>query len=74
MAIHEALAGTDGAIAEPAAAFKFSLDAKGAKRGEFDVTNQGVAEIVVFDARELRVTARWPLKPCEEPTGLAGRG
>jgi outer membrane protein assembly factor BamB len=29
------------------------------------------SEIVAFDARTLAVQARWPLAPCEEPTGLA---
>lgn len=29
------------------------------------------SEIAVFDPRTLVVQARWPLAPCEEPTGLA---
>lgn len=29
------------------------------------------SEIAVFDPRTLQVVARWPLAPCEEPTGLA---
>ena len=29
------------------------------------------SEIVAIDTRKLVVTARWPLAPCEEPTGLA---
>jgi DNA-binding beta-propeller fold protein YncE len=29
------------------------------------------SEIAVFDARTLVVQARWPLAPCEEPSGLA---
>ena len=28
-------------------------------------------EIAVFDPKTLKVLARWPLAPCEEPTGLA---
>jgi len=28
-------------------------------------------EIVALDAREMKVTAHWPLAPCEEPSGLA---
>jgi hypothetical protein len=28
-------------------------------------------EVVALDARSLRVVHRWPLTPCEEPTGLA---
>jgi DNA-binding beta-propeller fold protein YncE len=29
------------------------------------------SEIAVFDPKTLQVVARWPLAPCEEPTGLA---
>jgi YVTN family beta-propeller protein len=29
------------------------------------------SELVVIDSRTLAVTARWPLAPCEEPSGLA---
>lgn len=29
------------------------------------------SEIAVFDAKTLAVLARWPLAPCEEPSGLA---
>jgi len=29
------------------------------------------SEIVAIDSRKLTLTARWPLAPCEEPTGLA---
>lgn len=29
------------------------------------------SEIAVFDAKTLSVKARWPLAPCEEPSGLA---
>ena len=29
------------------------------------------SEIAVFDPKTLKVEARWPLAPCEEPTGLA---
>lgn len=29
------------------------------------------SEIVVLDAKTLAVTARWPLAPCEEPSGMA---
>jgi DNA-binding beta-propeller fold protein YncE len=29
------------------------------------------SEIAVFDAKTLTVLARWPLAPCEEPSGLA---
>lgn len=29
------------------------------------------SELLRIDSRQLRVTARWPLAPCEEPSGLA---
>ncbi len=29
------------------------------------------SEVAVIDARKLAVTARWPLAPCQEPTGMA---
>jgi len=29
------------------------------------------SEIVVFDPRTLEIAAHWPLRPCEEPTGMA---
>jgi YVTN family beta-propeller protein len=39
--------------------------------GRIFVNLEDKAEIVALDAKELRVESRWPLKPCEEPTGLA---
>ncbi len=46
---------------------------------EFAVSDQGTvyvniedrSEIAVIDARTLKVQRKWPLAPCEEPTGLA---
>jgi len=32
---------------------------------------EDTSELVRIDARHMAVTARWPLKPCEEPSGLA---
>jgi DNA-binding beta-propeller fold protein YncE len=40
-------------------------------RGQIFVNLEDKAEILAIDARELKITARWPLAPCEEPTGLA---
>jgi DNA-binding beta-propeller fold protein YncE len=40
-------------------------------RGRIYVNLEDSSAIVAFDARTLRVEARWPLAPCEEPTGLA---
>jgi DNA-binding beta-propeller fold protein YncE len=39
--------------------------------GRVYVNNEDKSEIVVFDARTLKVLAHWPLAPCEEPSGLA---
>jgi len=39
--------------------------------GRIFVNIENTAELVVLDARRLAVTARWPLAPCEEPTGLS---
>jgi DNA-binding beta-propeller fold protein YncE len=39
--------------------------------GRVFVNIEDRSEIVAFDARTLAVQARWPLAPCEEPTGLA---
>ena len=39
--------------------------------GRIYVNIENTAELVVLDARRLAVAARWPLAPCEEPTGLA---
>jgi WD40 repeat protein len=39
--------------------------------GRIYVNIESTSEIVVLDARKLTVLNRWPLKPCEEPTGLA---
>ena len=35
------------------------------------VNIEDTAEVVAFDARTLAPKARWSLKPCEDPTGLA---
>jgi DNA-binding beta-propeller fold protein YncE len=40
-------------------------------RGGIYVNVEDTSEIVSFDARTLQVRSRWPLKPCEEPSGLA---
>lgn len=39
--------------------------------GRVYVNNEDRSEIVVFDARTLKVLAHWPLARCEEPSGLA---
>ena len=40
-------------------------------KGRVFVNNEDTAEINVIDARTLAVTARWSIKPLEEPSGLA---
>ena len=40
-------------------------------KGTVFVNIEDTSEVVALDARGLKVQARWPLKPCEEPTGLA---
>jgi DNA-binding beta-propeller fold protein YncE len=39
--------------------------------GRIYVNIENTAELVMLDARRLAVAARWPLAPCEEPTGLS---
>ena len=39
--------------------------------GHLYVNIEDKSEIVQIDSQKLTVTARWPLAPCEEPTGLA---
>jgi DNA-binding beta-propeller fold protein YncE len=39
--------------------------------GTVFVNVEDKSEIVSFDAQTLQVRSHWPLKPCEEPTGLA---
>jgi DNA-binding beta-propeller fold protein YncE len=40
-------------------------------KGAMFVNIEDKSELVEFDARTLAVKARWPLAPCEEPSGLA---
>jgi DNA-binding beta-propeller fold protein YncE len=39
--------------------------------GNIYVNLEDKSELAVIDSRALRVTQRWPLAPCEEPSGLA---
>ena len=39
--------------------------------GRIYVNIESTAEVVVLDARDLTVAARWPLAPCQAPTGLS---
>jgi DNA-binding beta-propeller fold protein YncE len=39
--------------------------------GTIYVNLEDRSELAVIDSRTLRVTQRWPLAPCEEPSGLA---
>ena len=40
-------------------------------KGSIYVNIEDKSEIVQFDAQKLTLTNRWPLAPCEEPSGLA---
>lgn len=40
-------------------------------RGRIYVNLEDKSQIVTLDSQKLAVVARWPLAPCEEPTGLA---
>jgi len=39
--------------------------------GEIFVNIEDKSEIVALDPKDLKVKSRWPLAPCEEPSGLA---
>ena len=40
-------------------------------KGRIFVNVEDKSEVVAFGARDLTVKAHWPLKPCEEPSGMA---
>ena len=40
-------------------------------RGRIYVNIEDKSELVALDSQKLAVVARWPLAPCEQPTGLA---
>jgi DNA-binding beta-propeller fold protein YncE len=40
-------------------------------KGTIFVNNEDTSEVVAFDAKTLEVTKRWPIAPCEGPSGLA---
>jgi DNA-binding beta-propeller fold protein YncE len=40
-------------------------------KGRVYVNIEDKSEIVALDSRSLQVEGRWPLKPCQEPSGLA---
>ena len=40
-------------------------------RGRVYVNIEDKSQLLALDSRKLEVVARWPLAPCEEPTGLA---
>lgn len=40
-------------------------------RGTLFVNLEDKSELLAIDAKKLKVKSRWPLAPCEEPTGLA---
>ena len=40
-------------------------------KGEIFVNLEDKSELLVLDPQKLEIKSRWPLAPCEEPTGLA---
>jgi YVTN family beta-propeller protein len=40
-------------------------------RGRVFVNVEDTSEVLAIDAQQLRVTARWPVAPCEGPTGIS---
>jgi len=40
-------------------------------KGAVYVNIEDTSEVVHLDAKDLKVSHRWPLKPCDEPSGLA---
>lgn len=40
-------------------------------KGTLFVNIEDTSEIVAINVKDMKVKARWPLKPCEEPSGLA---
>jgi DNA-binding beta-propeller fold protein YncE len=40
-------------------------------KGRVFVNIEDLSEVAVIDSKSLTVKARWPLKPCEEPSGMA---
>src|SRR5207253_2007101 len=40
-------------------------------RGRAFVNDEGQSVVHVFDTHSLKALAKWPLAPCEEPTGMA---
>src|SRR6185312_1328196 len=41
------------------------------EKGEIFVNIEDKSELLAIDPAKLEVKSRWPLAPCEEPTGLA---
>jgi len=41
------------------------------EKGKLFVNIEDKSELVALDAKRLKVDSRWPLAPCEEPTGLS---
>ena len=66
-----ALAAADGSVAGTIALGGRPEFAVTDGTGRVYVNLEDRSEVVALDARSLRVVHRWPLAPCEEPTGLA---
>jgi DNA-binding beta-propeller fold protein YncE len=66
-----ALGAADGSIAGTVALGGRPRRAAADGKGTVFVTLEDTSEVVAFGSRDLAVRARWPLAPCERPTGLA---
>jgi DNA-binding beta-propeller fold protein YncE len=66
-----AIGAEDGKVAGKIAVGGKPEFATGAGDGRLFVNIEDKSELVQIDAQKLVVTNRWPLAPCEEPSGLA---
>ncbi len=66
-----AISAADGAVAGTLALGGKPEFAVADGKGGIFVNVEDTSEIVHFDAQKLAVLHRWPLKPCESPSGLA---
>lgn len=66
-----AIEAADGSVAGTVALGGRPRRATADGKGTIFVTLEDTSEVVAFGSRDLAVRARWPLAPCETPTGLA---
>lgn len=66
-----AIEAADGSVAGSVALGGRPRSAVSDGKGTVFVSISDTSEVVAFGSRDLEVRARWPLAPCETPTGLA---